>query len=475
MQGKETDLRLQEHGASLQVRGPYFSPILCLTRNRPDKTTRLVLDYLEELEDRIDERMTHLQSIQVKQGSNLSRILDAKKVRLIPSKHPIWAASQNQVINPMTQPDVPNVLHDQETNEKSTSFIVNQDNDATEGVEERLKDDDKELPIPVEHITAAHKLLMWPSIKALLPGEYDEDYVMKLENGRGLIWMYGHGKGDDTNEGAQRGQQPSIRNLSSHSTPNRDEFFPPAGSPSGATWGAPSRTKPATPDTSLKMVERGIEESGTFTTDPDTVHHLHRIYMDHLHKLHPFLDSKSLRKKIETFICMYCPRLLNASSLNSDSGSGDHQRGAKRKRSKDGSLPSPVGGVRPNRTFQRRIEQSIDNAVILLVLALGSICENRDCPVPVPVPRDYCKERDVDAIPGLAYYKYATQILGRLQGGTSLPHVQAALLAGLYTGQLAHPFQSHGWINQAAWACQVLVRLYVPRLSLGKLKLLTRL
>ncbi|KAJ9485154.1 hypothetical protein VN97_g8202 [Penicillium thymicola] len=140
--------------------------------------------------------------------------------------------------------------------------------------------------------------------------------------------------------------------------------------------------------------------------------------MDHLHKMHPFLDTESLEKKIEMFICMYCPtRLLSVSILNNDSSSGDHQQGAKRKRSKDRSLPSPVGVVRPDRTLQRRIKQSIDDAVILPVLALGSICEYRHCPAPAPISQDYRKERDVDIISGLAYYKYATHILGSLAIG----------------------------------------------------------
>lgn len=434
---------------------------------------------MQEVGDNIDNRMDHIQSLQVEQGSLLSHILTTKaktkKAHLMSSQNSIQPASQNQVINHMRKPGMPDVLHDQETDKKSTSFKVNQDTDAAEGVDEGLNDDDRELSIPLEHITAAHKLLMWPSIKALLPEEYDENYVMKLEDDRGLIWVYGQGEGDDTHEGAQQ-WQPSMRNTSSYSTPNWDESFHPAGSPSDATWKAPGRKTPAAPDTSVKTVQHGIEESGTFTADNDTVHRLHRSYMDHLHMLHPFLDPKSLEKKIEMFICMYCPtRLLSASILNNGSSSGDHQQGAKRKRSKDRSLPSSVGVVRPDRTLQRRIEQSIDNAVILLVLALGSICEYRHCPVPAPVSQDYRKERDVDIIPGLAYYKYATQILGSLQGGNGLPHVQAALLAGLYAGQLAHPFQSHGWINQAARACQVLVRSYVPRLFFGKRKLLTRL
>ena len=51
----------------------------------------------------------------------------------------------------------------------------------------------------------------------------------------------------------------------------------------------------------------------------------------------------------------------------------DHSRGAKRKLSCIQCDHPP------------RIEQSIDNAVILLVLALGSMCECRDRPVPGPV------------------------------------------------------------------------------------------
>ena len=435
---------------------------------------------MQKMEDSLDQGMDHLQSLQVKQGWQLSHILATKartkKTRFMPSPNSIQPGSQNQVINHIMKPGMPDVLHDQETDKKSTSFEVNQDMDAAKGVGEGLNDDDRELFIPLEHITAAHKLLMWPSIKALLPGEYDEDYVMEFEDGRGLIWVYGQGEGDDTHEGVQQGQQPSMLNTSSYSTPNWDEGFHPAGSFSDATWKAPGKKKPAAPDTSVKTVEHGIEESGTFTADNDTVHRLHRRYMDHLHKLHPFLDPKELEKKIEVFIYMYCPRgILRTSILNSDSGSWDYQQGTKRKRSKDRSLPSPVGVVRPDHTFQRRIKKSIDNAVILLVLALGSIFEYRHCPVPAPVSRDYCKERDVDIIPGLAYYKYATQILGSLQGGNSLPHVQAALLAGLYAGQLAHPFQSHGWINQASRACQVLVQPYVPHLFFGKRKLLTGL
>ena len=117
---------------------------------------------------------------------------------------------------------MPDVLHNQETDKKSTSFEVNQYMDAAEKVDEGLNDDDRELSFPLEHITAAKKLLMWPSIKALLhPKTCNEDYVMDLEQGRNPIQVYGQGEGDDTSKIVQQGQQqsPSMANLSSHPTP----------------------------------------------------------------------------------------------------------------------------------------------------------------------------------------------------------------------------------------------------------------
>lgn len=91
----------------------------------------------------------------------------------------------------MTKPDMS--PHDQEINKVNTSFAVGQDINAAEGVEGGLMNDNEgELSISVEHAMAAQRLLMWPSIKALLyPKEYDEDYVMKLEERRGLIRVYG--------------------------------------------------------------------------------------------------------------------------------------------------------------------------------------------------------------------------------------------------------------------------------------------
>ncbi len=177
--------------------------------------------------------------------------------------------------------------------------------------------------------------------------------------------------------------------------------------------------------------------------------------------------------------------------------------------------PSPT----PTQPFtQPPLQKSISTAIVLLVIALGKIC---DCQEPLPGPiSDNSKEiayrcmsnslmppnsephfshsvsqspisstqsvgnatmaspmmntfspsarrftedsasglRNVDVIPGLAYYAQATDILGNCHGGNNLAHVQANLLAGLYAGQLARAFESWSWIYTACRACRYLVR-----------------
>lgn len=320
--------------------------------------------------------------------------------------------------------------------------------------------------IPVEHSTAAHKLLGWRWVKhLLLPDKYDEDYVMTLEEDRGLIRVYGLGEGDEASENVEAADAPRI---------GWNEQYPPHSS------SPRSHCAPDIPPTSPPGLD---VTSGKMTTDPETVRRYYRSYLENMYKLHPFFIKDDLARKTETFIKSYCmPRDPMASPPIAGAGADaeDLPRGAKRKRPGDASLgPWRVVNPPPNR---RRVERTIDNAIVLLVLAVGSICECRESirlPQGSPDTRllpgdgqsplagrpmssrgglDGRRLRNLDVVPGLAYYAYATDILGNLQGGVRVTHVQSALLAGIYAGQLAHPFQSHGWIYQASRACQVLNR-----------------
>ncbi|KAI9039868.1 fungal specific transcription factor domain-containing protein [Aspergillus affinis] len=249
-------------------------------------------------------------------------------------------------------------------------------------------------------MTAAHQLLEWPLIKQLLlPKEYDKDYVMMLEEDRGLIFACVPGEGDNTD--------------------NDMNALPPIVTPA----------------------ENGLHESGYLTADSQTLHRYHRSYIEHIHQLHPFLHQTDLETKVGQFIDDHCPQSVSDLSSRASQINGSH------------------------------IERSIVNAIVLLVFAIGSICEaplvsgstmdNQDGQASASERLHYLDAYHLtnpNPIPGLAYYGYATQILGSLQGANGLLHVQAALLAGIYAGQLVHPLQSYGWIHQAARSCQVLVR-----------------
>jgi hypothetical protein len=307
-----------------------------------------------------------------------------------------------------------------------------------------MDEGDGKLSIPIGHTTAAHKLLGWPSIRQLLDKEINEDYVMVLEEQRGLIQVYGRGEGDDRSEY----DRASISSPSTTNAPSWD-------SESHAQRGSPN--VPFTTAYNSREQTGGLEEFGQLIIEPELVRRLHRSYIAYIHMLHPFLDKANLERKVEHFIKIYNPH--KKGTMDQLSCPAEVNRGAKRKQSLEAL---PVGGYdmtrspasNSERAPPQQVERSINNAVILLVLALGAICEWREKPLPGPTPDAF----NIDVIPGLAYYAYATNILGNLQGGNGLYHVQANLLAGLYAGQLAHPFQSHGWISQASRACQVLVR-----------------
>lgn len=174
----------------------------------------------------------------------------------------------------------------------------------------------------------------------------------------------------------------------------------------------------------------------------------------------------------------------------------------KRKRSTSGSLGSaqqgqtqPMNSQNSHPVPAQRIPKTIHSALVLLVLALGAVCLHRR-PVPgalKPIPasptfrnstpsfktstppfsastppyhnysssiRQRGRElRNIDVIPGLAYFGKAMEIMGVLMGGNELENVQVCLLAGLYWGQLGRVLDSWKWISYACMGCQILVRM----------------
>jgi hypothetical protein len=195
--------------------------------------------------------------------------------------------------------------------------------------------------------------------------------------------------------------------------------------------------------------------------------------------------------------------------------------GLKRKRSpapEGFEAPSTPGAGRSGRP-----ERSIHNALILTILALGKICQHKERvydavhqvdPMPhgspsarngVPPsptqgsppslsaqsypsgglaasPKEpergfqsrrssthggstgtsrsgYGLKKNYEAIPGLEYFAFATDILGNHTGAyKNMKNVYALIFAGLYHGQLARPMESFAFIHQANHKLQVIMR-----------------
>ena len=405
------------------------------------------------------------------------------------------------------------------------------------------------INVPVEHTTAAHRLLSWPSIKRLLRHQktstghpLSEDYVMHLEEEKGVLRVYGVGEGRDSGDGGQAGTEKSPNQNSGQASVQN------LNSPSGRSDEATDTSNPNSPPTPEGLWGYGFippvtTPNGPHSSDPNfdfslnihprTLRRLLDSYFENIYILHPFLDKPRLMRMVERFSTRYNPteeklnRMLfspPASGMSMDA-LRSATPGGKRKQS-DGytqSFATEIG--HPPTTPKQEIlfERSISTAIVLLVMALGRICEwkdglpgvprpncdgkprsvyvsqlqsppNRNTHSPSansagmspptssrvmaktsasspakqysnsqPSPRSYYedlskKSRNIDILPGLAYYAPATDILGNLHGSNDLAHVQAYLLAGIYIGQFARTFESFKWISSACVACRFLVR-----------------
>lgn len=479
----------------------------------------MVLDKLQDLADKQDDLGLRLDSfLGTREGLTVGREdrdLATEEKESSPSEKATPAAASGE--KPAETLSEPN------SSQKQAGDEVKE-----ETVEEAA--DDEDLSIPIEHTTAAHKLFWWPSIQKLLPKKIDYDYVMQLEETRGPIRPYGRGEG--TEDQAVFGGIAGSPMTSSSPQGGEEESY--SALPPGIRFGTglefyrgqQQHQPPPVSSADAQVDPRG--SPAILNLDPDTIRMYHESYLQNMHILHPFLGLVSLDAMVAKFTRNYCvPKRTFSSQLvqvKPSDASATLPRVPKRKRSADvpsskftGSFESSPSDQSATGSNPPVIHRSMENAVVLLVLALGAICSwKADIPGPVqdphakgslfaPLPgvspavpgsslrnsspfqspsdsfgshhsrrhsvssqpagseptNDAATDpsrRNMDVVPGMAYYAIASDILGNLQGGNDLLHAQACLLAALYTGQLAHPFDSHGWISQAARACLVLVR-----------------
>ncbi len=346
----------------------------------------------------------------------------------------------------------------------------------------------EQIGLQGDHTTPAHKLLdEWqqmsifyqgiPYLRRLMDNNREvSDYPMQLEQDRGLLRVWGVGEGQDLNDGSQGPGSPESSNDSEAPSPAHGKEglwgHPCSKAPNGTR--TPGSTSRDCPFPQQQRQENGLGADGRPNFRRDIMFKLLRSYMETMHIFHPFINETKLRRMFKDFSDQYSP---DAKPLNAHSPAPHH--GIKRKRSGSNLDGLPAG--------RGEIERSLHNAIVLLVLALGKVCSHTD---PLPAPQndrhpyvhsewgyirnsphpngsfnsvnsetsDEDRPKNIDLLPGMAYYAYATDILGNQQGGNTVTHAQAMLLAALFLSQYARVLESWNWINNACRIALVLIK-----------------
>lgn len=344
-----------------------------------------------------------------------------------------------------------------------------------------------------DHTTPAHNLFEeWQSMshfcrnvryieKLIEGGRKVSEYPMLLEQDRGLLRVWGIGEGRDLNDGAQGPGSPDSGADGDVSSPALGKEGP-CGYPSADTSGLGIALGEIPSNHPRQKNNGGLGPDGRPDFRPHILWELYKSYIENIHKLHPFMNASKLRRMIKDFSEQYNPDVSSkhtSSSLAANTLSCP-QLNSRPKRKRHGSaLGEPYSA-------KGAIERSLRNALVLLVLALGKACAHHD---PLPSPQSDRmshsnrgwdihangrfsdstsydnRPRNVDILPGMGYFAYATDILGNHQGGNTVAHAQAMILAALYLGQFARVLESWSWINNACRIVLVLVKADYQKLN----------
>jgi hypothetical protein len=324
---------------------------------------------------------------------------------------------------------------------------------------------------PGAHSTGAqHLSKKFPLTKAWFKAagvENYETYPYEKEQRRGTLRIYGSGwSGDDT-----AGLGPDANLLYNASFADSQ---PP------------------------RFNKGGLNPNGTLRLDQATVKRLHDNYMQKMWIIYPIFNAEELKARIVTFCATYSPldepKPETPPNMHYAAHSPHGSNSLKRSFSEmEGPIPEDKGfSAGP----KRPIDYSLNNAIILLVLALGKLCEHEDYIMAdeIEKPNPFSEEsmsqgsspnfrpsstrstnssaspkfpnnimnsnpyhehipanaKNVFKIPGLAYYAEAASMLGHCVGRRDIESVQAYILAGLYWGQVGHTLTSSNWVHSAA-------------------------
>lgn len=393
-----------------------------------------------------------------------------------------------------------------------------------------------------DHRTGAHNLiLLWPSVRPFFKDmrEYDRSYVTEAEE-RGIIRINGKGQGVEDQETAiPPGPASPARGPGGPGSPARSEdSHDSAPTPREGLWGRGYISSVSTTASRTYGMQGGLLADGTLDISTTTVNSLFDSFMKHMYIMHPFLDRKRTRRMVDTFIKYYSPSGISGPGFATSGrhqANGESGRGTKRARSDDGPIKTATPISENSTKTPLQIEHSPANAIVLMILALGKICQcteplpgvlgdktssvqslppvTNGNPTSSPLPMQFkpppfsprttpnaqstpsdgsrvesrSRRQSLDAsvsggnnakniefVPGLAYYAKGAEIIGGHFDGSDLMHAQMFLLSALYKGQLARVKESAGSLFLAGKICQQLVirhKLYRQR-GAEKLELL---
>ena len=369
-----------------------------------------------------------------------------------------------------------------------------------------------EEAIPDGHTTGAAKILEWQAVAAMVGEKMKRDKnrgmnPMERERKRGVIRIYG--RGEARPEGSGRSLGTEMDSISDYglepARSSSDTYSDLAHSPTiEQVWSQGGAQSPVA-DSFLFRAESdasaAVHMRGLPSLDIQTVRYLAGIYMCHLNVMHPIITPKSLESMIARFMQSIGGDRAGCNNFATFASSSD-ATSTKRKLTVSGtdytSFDQQLG--------YRLRERTISEGIVFLILALGKICEcqtkipdvvpdndssttnspanyvsrlplqmsSHTSTLPSPIVQDWAHNccsstgvpsaqyppstRNVDVIPGLAYFAAGMEILGNYIGGTGLPYVHAYLLAGLYHGQLGRVLQSHACIKEAGYTLCIMLK-----------------
>lgn len=529
--------------------------IPCNYRDPPpkqqDKTQADILEGMMEMKSLFMNHMTSITGLVKSLNGKVDRIENELKIRDVSSPTINSSLKQDEGQDPPLQhvpqysePSAGTISHQQEVSESphpspSTPEMavgdVNQPEEAGPPVNPGPSS------IPINHTTGAARLLLVPPIHELAAGANPyrhvpeskrpsiEQYPMLIEDRRGLMRVYGRGQGIDRPTGYEKEQM--IDYPPSEGTPSDTASDP--STPPGEEWGQIGGLTPPPEDTVISRVGAdprmglGISPEGLPDLSRETIKLLANSYLLNINIMHPIIIPARMWSLVETFLKtvpdsqvkheQHPPERIVAGFTGSRS---IESPGAKRKRSPivttEGYEVHGVVSHKAGHPFR-----SISTAIVLLVMALGSICLHKEkipelvsdkdvdddgsspasrngsirsplqthsaipnaTGLPSPQEADRAQPRsrrasldghhirsgsnlklkNLDVIPGLSYFAVATDILGNQLGGNSLQHVHAHILAGLYQGQLGRVMESYAYIGNACRALQVILNPKLDR------------